>query len=331
MPFLSIIIPVYNAEKYLDDCFRSIRKQSFTDYEVIIIDDGSKDASPGICDKVSAEDVRFKTFHVPNGGPSRARNTGFLKATGQYIYCIDNDDYIDGEDLFQKIHDSLAEHPVDVLQTGATYIKDGEIVPRKILSLSVVGSDDISSPAKTIYNLIVHGNYETSCWTKVISRQFLLDNELFFDESLTVEDLDWNMRFLPLIKKYNLLPRSDYIHVYRAGSVSTTSGKKLLKNCNDQVVTIRKWQSFWEQYQKNVKIKKAALGYLCYQFCITLALSMNLETNDRQEIKKSLNALKHILRYGIGKRERMAYFIFLFSGLRGVNLVSNIYYKFLRT
>ena len=89
---LSIIIPVYNAEDYLDRCLHSILDQEFTSYEVILVDDGSTDSSPLICDRYSATDPRFRTLHKPNGGVSSARNAGLELAKGEYIMFLDSDD-----------------------------------------------------------------------------------------------------------------------------------------------------------------------------------------------------------------------------------------------
>lgn len=89
---LSIIIPVYNAEEYLDRCLHSIVDQEFTSYEVILVDDGSTDSSPLICDRYSATDPRFRTLHKPNGGVSSARNAGLELAKGEYIMFLDSDD-----------------------------------------------------------------------------------------------------------------------------------------------------------------------------------------------------------------------------------------------
>lgn len=89
---LSIIIPVYNAEEYLDRCLHSVLDQEFSSYEVILVDDGSTDSSPLICDRYSATDPRFRTIHIPNGGVSSARNAGLELAKGEYIMFLDSDD-----------------------------------------------------------------------------------------------------------------------------------------------------------------------------------------------------------------------------------------------
>lgn len=93
-PFLSIILPIYNVEKYLDRCMKSILKQSFKDYEIILVDDGSTDSSPILCDKYGKQLNKVKVLHKSNGGLSSARNAGLELAKGKYIFWLDSDDYI---------------------------------------------------------------------------------------------------------------------------------------------------------------------------------------------------------------------------------------------
>lgn len=92
MPLLSVIIPVYKVEKYLRECLDSVLVQDIDDIEVVLVDDGSPDSCPRICDEYSAKDHRVKTIHKPNGGLSSARNTGFLQSKGEYVVFVDSDD-----------------------------------------------------------------------------------------------------------------------------------------------------------------------------------------------------------------------------------------------
>ncbi len=91
---ISVIMPVYKAEKYLDRSITSVLNQSYSDFELLLIDDGSPDNSGAICDEWAKSDSRIKAFHKPNGGTSDARNYGIEKAQGEYITFIDNDDYV---------------------------------------------------------------------------------------------------------------------------------------------------------------------------------------------------------------------------------------------
>ena len=95
MATISIIVPVYNVEKYLERCVKSIQNQTYSDLEIILVDDGSPDSSGALCDQYAKEDKRIKVIHKKNGGLSEARNYGIEAATGSYIMFIDSDDWID--------------------------------------------------------------------------------------------------------------------------------------------------------------------------------------------------------------------------------------------
>lgn len=114
-PKISIITPVYNSEKYLSLSINSILSQGYTNYELLLIDDGSQDNSSSICDKYAASDPRIKVWHIKNGGPSRARNLGIEKAKGEYITFVDSDDTID-KDTLSLIIKEMVENNLDLLQ-----------------------------------------------------------------------------------------------------------------------------------------------------------------------------------------------------------------------
>ena len=129
---ISIIIPVYNAEEYLDRCLESISEQSYMSYEVILVDDGSTDSSPLICDRYSATDPRFRTIHKRNGGVSTARNAGIDLAKGEYLMFVDSDDALLPEALERMMEGVAGE---DVVIGGYTTFIGGipgkEILPLK--------------------------------------------------------------------------------------------------------------------------------------------------------------------------------------------------------
>lgn len=105
---VSIIVPVYNSEKYLDKCITSILRQTFEDFELILIDDGSSDKSALICDAYAKGDQRITAIHIPNGGVSNARNQGMDMARGEYMAFVDSDDYID-ETYIKELYKNITE------------------------------------------------------------------------------------------------------------------------------------------------------------------------------------------------------------------------------
>ncbi len=116
MPYLSIIIPIYNSEKYLDACLKSIFKQSFKDYEVIMVDDGSGDSSGEICKKYSAKDKRFRYFKKENGGSYKARLFGAEQASGEFVTFCDSDDYYADKNAFKIIYEDSKRKKYELLQ-----------------------------------------------------------------------------------------------------------------------------------------------------------------------------------------------------------------------
>ena len=107
---LSIIVPIYNTEKYLEDCLQSILNQTFSDYELILVNDGSTDSSPEICEQYAERDGRIRVIHKENGGVSSARNCGIEIAQGNYIWFVDSDDTI-AYDALQVLNEYIREKP----------------------------------------------------------------------------------------------------------------------------------------------------------------------------------------------------------------------------
>lgn len=135
MPKLSVVVPVYNTEPYLPRCLESITGQSFSDFELILIDDGSTDKSPIICDNYSQQDSRVKVIHKKNEGVSVARNTGLKIAKGDYLTVVDSDDWLE-KDMYQSMFQYINKHDADVVMCDC--IKD-------YLDRSEVYSHDVRS------------------------------------------------------------------------------------------------------------------------------------------------------------------------------------------
>ena len=117
MPKISIIVPVYNVEKYLEKCVRSILAQTFTDFELILVDDGSPDSSGAMCDQFAEQDQRVKVIHKENGGLSDARNAGIEIATGEYLGFVDSDDYI-ADDMYELLYTNIVKEDADLSICG---------------------------------------------------------------------------------------------------------------------------------------------------------------------------------------------------------------------
>ncbi len=120
-PKVSIIVPVYKTEAYLERCLKSLKEQTLKDIEIILVDDGSPDRCPEICDKAAAEDARFKVIHKTNRGAGYARNTGMEAAGGRYIGFVDSDDFVK-KDMFETLYDSAEKYDAQLVLSGVCYV-----------------------------------------------------------------------------------------------------------------------------------------------------------------------------------------------------------------
>ena len=208
MAKISIIVPIYNAEKYLEQCLESIRKQTLQDIEIICVDDGSTDLSPQIMDKFKSEDNRFVVIHKPNGGNGHSMNAGLAVATGDYIGCVEADDFIESN-MFEKLYMYSNEGTVDIVKSNFwnCYEKeDGTI--EKIINQERSNMPDVVEPF-TIkeYPQILWGH--PSIWSAIYKRELIqkngikfkeakgggwVDNPFFFDTMCCAKSIIWTSR-----------------------------------------------------------------------------------------------------------------------------------------
>lgn len=170
---ISVVVPVYNTKEYLERCVKSLLAQTYTDMEIILVDDGSTDGSGEICDRFAAGEQRIRVFHKENGGSSSARNLGIDNAKGDYIGFVDSDDYVDA-DMYERLYTAIREHHVNAAQIGRDEIDpDGNILPDICIPPE---RDECIAPEKFMEELLMHRGDCSFC-TKLIRR------ELFFGEN----------------------------------------------------------------------------------------------------------------------------------------------------
>lgn len=207
MTKISIIIPVYNTESYIEECIESILAQSFVDFEAIFIDDGSQDNSFAVINKFVNQDDRIKLYHQNNAGVSAARNLGLNYATGDYIAFIDSDDTIE-PDYLNRLYQCVAQYSPDIVLSGIVYMKNGAETSRVVLNedaLSLETEKDLIHFFKT--------PLLTSPVSKLYKRQIICDNKLKFDTSISfAEDKDFNLQYFQHIRNAYALSFSGYFY-----------------------------------------------------------------------------------------------------------------------
>lgn len=215
MPFISIIIPVYNAQEFLPNALGSIEAQDFADWEVILVDDGSTDGSPALCDSYAERDPRFRVIHQENAGTSAARNTALKAAQGEYITFMDNDDWWRIPEALTLVHEALTRRPVDLLwhmsaraNPEGTEITEAE--PTAIAAMiDSLGTDE------AIRTIIDNELTTSAVWTKVIRRDFLTEHGIVFPSGMRNEDTDVSAQIIAHIDSVAWLDQRFY--VYRMG------------------------------------------------------------------------------------------------------------------
>ena len=222
MPKVSVVVPVYNAEKYLQECVGSILNQTLSDLELILVDDGSTDSSPALCDQYAAQDTRVKVIHKANGRAASARNAGLRTATGEYVAFVDSDDWI-SPDMYEKM-----------LQTGADvtlcdYVRfQGEKEFPFTQPNVAAGFYNKAQIREKIYPHLVMDGIEypitISNWAMLIKRDIIVKNQLSYREDILIsEDAPFGSEALYCADSFAYLKGERFYH-YRMteGSVSKT-------------------------------------------------------------------------------------------------------------
>lgn len=217
---ISIVIPVYNVAKYLLECVQSVINQTYTDFEILLIDDGSTDSSKDLCDSLQSKDCRIKVFHKKNGGLSSARNYGIENALGEYIIFLDSDDYWMDPDILSLLMAKAKSDNLDVVR--GEYIEiddDGNVlfVPNKNEIEELWVNQVFSSYEMMKY--VVNGRYFS--WLFMFKKSAI--ENLRFDENRKFqEDIDFAIRFFSHNMRCGYLPIQFYAYRQRQNSIMST-------------------------------------------------------------------------------------------------------------
>ena len=312
MPYIGIIIPIYKVEKYLNKCIDSVLNQSFEDIEVLLVDDGSPDNCPAICDKYAEKDNRVKVIHKKNGGLSDARNFGINNANGKYLIFLDSDDYWEGADCLKNLISKLNEKEVDVLVYGCkdySCLSDKITVSRTGYNHELISS---SSKSKVLEYFFSSGMFPGSAWITVTRRDFIIENNIYFIKGIKAEDIDWLLNVFLHANSYASIDDVFYIYLkYRNDSITGTADIKSIK---DIIFTIEKWSSILESNEFDY-IRAYANNFLAYHYLSTLILYNNLPISDKKEAANLIEKNKCVLKNLKTRKVKTASMIYKVFGL----------------
>lgn len=297
---ISIIIPIFNAEQYLENCLESVMRQSYKDFECILVDDGSNDNSLKICQSYSLRDQRFRVFHKSNGGVSSARNVGIEQARGEYLYFIDSDDA-----LFCNALEVLLSHMndgIDLVFSGYVICdNDGKeyAVRKKPLSVIV--------PVKKAFDILAYPQkyYITlgMPWINLFRKSIIWDNNIRYDERFSIyEDLLFLTKYMTAcgngVAFYNA--PSVYLYYYKrpSGIMNTRSNSFQMRTllALDVRISILKVSSAYGLSSKMIFQSKLAVFYTFNNLIDYLYRfnHMDLEYELREKVNEVLSPMEFV-------------------------------------
>lgn len=239
---ISIIVPIYNVEKYLERCILSIIKQTYQNIEIILVNDGSTDSSIEICKKYSKLDPRILLIDKENGGLSDARNVGLQVAKGDYVLFVDSDDYIE-LDSCEKFVGTIKKYDgVDLITSNAKVIYDDKT---DFLTHSNLATNEVVNGEKYFTHEIKHKKMSMAAVLNCYRLSFLKENDLYFEKGILHEDEEFTPRVF--IKAQSVLHMNTYFYNYVLRDNSISRQKDLSQNATDLFHTLYKLETVYDK------------------------------------------------------------------------------------
>lgn len=308
---ISVIIPAYNVEKYLEKCLESVVNQTLKDIEVILINDGSKDNTWNIIESFSNKYQNIKVFNKPNTGVADTRNFGLSKVTGEYIGFLDSDDYIEPT-MFEELYNKAKSNDFDVC------VCDAYIVANKQTYIdSGVNKDLFKSEIKSIFSTLY-----PVLWNKIYKKE--LFNDLLFKEGVWFEDVELLYRLLPRINSVGVVKKAFYYYIQREGSITSKVNNKIydyIDNWNG-IIDYYKANNLYNTYKKELEY-----SYVRYIYATFIKRVREFDYNNYQiAVNKAIKNVKEKFpNYRSNK--------YFYKSLKGIylllfnKLIANIYYR----
>lgn len=283
---VSIIIPVYNVEKYLHQCLDSVLRQSYQELEVVLVDDGSKDSSGKICDEYARKDNRFKVLHCENSGASAARNIGLNIAQGEYIYFLDSDDWL-AENTIEALYSRAIEENADVVFFDA-YTFDEKNGTKSNNNYSRKKKYCSQSGCEMMRELLENKEFRVSPCL-IFSKKSLFETQsLRFEEGIMYEDMIMAYQIFSVAERVTQVQQFLYYRRYRINSVMTT--KKGAKNIRSACVVYNRVRDF--AIQKQIIDEEASQTYIARCAFNVINVYDAIPLKERKEFKQIYRTIK---------------------------------------
>lgn len=288
--FISFVVPIYNMENYLSRCVKSILNQSYSNFEVILVDDGSKDKSGTICNEFKKQDDRIKVIHKINGGVSSARNIGIKATRGDYICFVDPDDWIE-TNLLEEFIKNIDDQD-DVFVYGHRMVENYTKFIDKDYPVETISG--VAALNKFVLNKI--NGYS---WNKIVRRTLIFENNIFFPEGRNYEDISTTYKMLLYARQIKITEKP--LYNYYVNNVDSITSRDNSKNLKDYYLACNEMYQGIKQYYMDNSIDCSTLECFRINLYIQLYIRLlyyicnNSEENNSQ-IKDIKNNVKKVLK-----------------------------------
>lgn len=277
-PLISVIVPCYNVELYLDKCVQSIVDQSYQNLEIFLVDDGATDSTPKLCDEWSLKDDRIKVIHKSNGGLSDARNVAIDVANGEYLVFIDSDDYV-SIDYVESLYNLLVKSNADISVCSYMPFYEGTQPENK----KVEEADLLVSSDKAIELMFYQKNFDNTAWGKLYKR-YLFEN-IRYPYGLIYEDLALTYKLFAKSQKIAFTSAKNYFYLIRSNSLD---GGSITPRRYESALTILK-QLYDDKNEFSKEVKRA---FECRILSFAFHILLQLQNNEKEKQEKLLEYVK---------------------------------------
>ena len=319
---VSVIIPVYNVKQYLQRCVDSVSSQTYTDLEIVLVDDGSTDDSGKLCDELAEADSRIKVIHQSNGGLSDARNAGLRLATGDYVTFLDADDIWLLVNGLENMVDMSENSSADLLLFKRVDIYGNRQTMERDYDTQYIASH---TAREVFRHLVLSQRFNMSACFQLIRRNLLVENCLWFPVGMLSEDVDWSLRLWQKVQTVLAVNMDMYGYWHRKGSITSTYSIRNLR-CYDEMFRI-----WGEKIAQPDCINREAIGaFLANLYVSCLYAYQLIDSADRAEARQILHRHASLLKYAASPKSQRAKRLDMVLGETGMRVVMSIYGKLKR-
>ncbi|RBP03157.1 glycosyltransferase [Rossellomorea aquimaris] len=279
-PEISIIVPVYNVEPYINKCIDSILAQTFTDFELILVNDGSPDNCGRICDEYANKDSRIKVIHKENGGLSEARNVGLDTARGNYIGFVDSDDWIE-PDMYELLHSISENNKCDIASCTSIIHYNDKVVKNGLHPLTIYNKEE------ALKTMLIGKLYDEVVWTKLIKRDLIRD--IRFPVGLIYEDTAFTYKLIHKAEKVCCIGQAKYHYIKRENSTMDQAIKDI------RVDGVIIYDEMYKFIDKNYKGMSQLVTLKLANNAMVLLNLMSIKKDFKKNYKKQYDLVVSIL------------------------------------